>query len=168
VFIVSRAANPEFVKVLGFGVAKLRGGPHATQDTLTATGMNVGTAPYMAPEQWQARTDIDGRADIYSLGVYLLGREPARPLGTGHPATHPRRQVAPLGRCAGWWGTDQRVKFLSRDEPICAQWDSYCDNFPCSHESTYFRLSGSRLSGSRLSGFRSSGRRSSGSSWASS
>ena len=71
-FIVSRAANPEFVKVLGFGVAKLRGGPHATQDTLTATGMNVGTAPYMAPEQWQARTDIDGRADIYSLGVIVF------------------------------------------------------------------------------------------------
>jgi serine/threonine protein kinase len=29
--------------------------------------MIIGTAPYMSPEQWQSKPDIDGRADIYSL-----------------------------------------------------------------------------------------------------
>lgn len=81
VFIVERGTNPEFVKVLDFGVAKLRGDPsQPTNDKLTSTGMIIGTAPYMASEQWQGRPDIDGRADIYSLGVMLFemlcGRRP--------------------------------------------------------------------------------------------
>ena len=67
--------------MLDFGVAKLRGEQALdTSDKLTSTGMIIGTAPYMAPEQWQARPDIDGRADIYSLGVMLFemlcGRRP--------------------------------------------------------------------------------------------
>ncbi len=73
IFITARATDAEFVKVLDFGVAKLRGDPTATDDKLTATGMIIGTAPYMAPEQWQARPDIDGRADIYALGVFAAG-----------------------------------------------------------------------------------------------
>ena len=48
-------------------VAKLRGDPTAVDDKLTSTGMIIGTAPYMSPEQWQSKPDIDGRADIYSL-----------------------------------------------------------------------------------------------------
>ena len=71
VFIVPRNNNPEFVKVLDFGVAKLRGESAAsgTDDKLTATGMIIGTAPYMSPEQWNSLPDIDGRSDIYALGV---------------------------------------------------------------------------------------------------
>jgi len=70
VFIVCRNTNPEFVKVLDFGVAKLRGDPGSgTDDKLTATGMIIGTAPYMSPEQWNTLPDVDGRADIYALGV---------------------------------------------------------------------------------------------------
>jgi serine/threonine-protein kinase len=81
VFIVERTTNPEFVKVLDFGVAKLRGDPATpTSDKLTSLGMLIGTAPYMAPEQWQARPDIDGRADIFALGVIvfemLCGKRP--------------------------------------------------------------------------------------------
>jgi serine/threonine-protein kinase len=72
VFIVERTTNPEFVKVLDFGVAKLRGDPLQTDEKLTSTGMIIGTAPYMAPEQWQARPDIDGRADVYALGVIMF------------------------------------------------------------------------------------------------
>ena len=72
VFIVERTTNPEFVKVLDFGVAKLRGDPLQSDEKLTSTGMIIGTAPYMAPEQWQARPDIDGRADIYALGVMMF------------------------------------------------------------------------------------------------
>ena len=72
VFIVERAANAEFVKVLDFGVAKLRGDSLQTDEKLTGTGMIIGTAPYMSPEQWQSRPDVDGRADIYALGVMLF------------------------------------------------------------------------------------------------
>ena len=46
-----------------FGIAKA-----ATGQRLTGTGMSIGTPHYMSPEQARAQT-IDGRSDIYSLGV---------------------------------------------------------------------------------------------------
>lgn len=53
-------------KVMDFGVAKVTRG----QD-LTADGTTVGTLHYMSPEQIVGSKGIDGRADIYSLGVTL-------------------------------------------------------------------------------------------------
>ncbi|AWV91110.1 serine/threonine-protein kinase [Bradymonas sediminis] len=53
-------------KVMDFGVAKVVRG----QD-LTADGTTVGTLHYMSPEQIVGSKGIDGRADIYSLGVTL-------------------------------------------------------------------------------------------------
>ena len=56
------------VKIADFGIAKLMG--EAKENlTLTASGMVVGTANYMAPEQIEHPQDVDQRADIYSLGV---------------------------------------------------------------------------------------------------
>ena len=46
-----------------FGIAKA-----ATGQKLTGTGMSIGTPHYMSPEQARAQT-IDGRSDIYSLGI---------------------------------------------------------------------------------------------------
>lgn len=53
-------------KIMDFGVAKVTRG----QD-LTADGTTVGTLHYMSPEQIVGSKGIDGRADIYSLGVTM-------------------------------------------------------------------------------------------------
>jgi serine/threonine protein kinase len=76
------------VKIADFGLAKFVHGEKGGQPsfTLTQTGMNMGTAAYMAPEQIEHPQDVDHRADIYSLGVVFyemltgglpLGRFPA-------------------------------------------------------------------------------------------
>ena len=58
-----------------FGIARLGG----LNQSLTAEGSTIGTPGYMAPEQWQGG-ELDGRADLYSLGVVfyqcLSGRLP--------------------------------------------------------------------------------------------
>ncbi|HRG99913.1 MAG TPA: serine/threonine-protein kinase, partial [Polyangiaceae bacterium] len=69
VMLVARGHDSMFVKVLDFGVAKSHTATEA-ETALTRTGVLVGTIEYMAPEQILGRK-IDGRTDIYSLGVLL-------------------------------------------------------------------------------------------------
>lgn len=62
------------VKVLDFGIAKANGSPgsvDAGAGTLTRTGQVLGTPHYMAPEVIFGEDDIDGRADVWSLGVIV-------------------------------------------------------------------------------------------------
>jgi len=72
----------EVAKVLDFGIAKLRqAAGDATQSGVTMTGMVVGTPLYMSPEQFmgkKAGEEIDGRTDLYSLGVVLYQMVTAR------------------------------------------------------------------------------------------
>jgi predicted Ser/Thr protein kinase len=61
--------DPDFVKLLDFGVARLRD-PAVITDRLTWTGIVVGTPSYLAPELWQG-APADERSDIYALGATL-------------------------------------------------------------------------------------------------
>lgn len=72
VLVVSN--GQEVAKVLDFGIAKIQGAnTNTTGMSLTATGMVIGTPPYMSPEQARGADSegIDGRSDIYSLGVVM-------------------------------------------------------------------------------------------------
>ncbi|MEB2360599.1 MAG: protein kinase [Bryobacteraceae bacterium] len=68
-------AEGEVVKLMDFGIARL-----AADRRLTQTGRTVGSLYYMSPEQIKGALDLDGRADLYSLGVTLYemvtGRKP--------------------------------------------------------------------------------------------
>ena len=66
----SEDGGPPEIKVLDFGIARpTRGDGEAS--SLTRTGSTLGTPYYMSPEQIYAEKDIDGRADVWSLGVIL-------------------------------------------------------------------------------------------------
>jgi eukaryotic-like serine/threonine-protein kinase len=81
IYLESRSGNPEFVKILDFGIAKVMRGetidPQSPQ--LTATGQTLGTLEYMSPEQLMGKA-LDGRSDVYALGVLayemITGRLP--------------------------------------------------------------------------------------------
>jgi len=72
--------EPEFAKVLDFGVAKVKSGDlTGSAGSRTQTGMMIGTPYYMSPEQTQAK-DIDQRADLWAIAVIafecLTGQRP--------------------------------------------------------------------------------------------
>ncbi len=73
IFLVRRAEDPDFVKVLDFGISKIMNaeisdGARAS----TKTGSVIGTAYYMSPEQAQGRKNLDHRTDVWAIGVILF------------------------------------------------------------------------------------------------
>lgn len=71
-FLCALGLHYDFVKVLDFGLVKCVDNAQAT--LMTAEGTTAGTPAYMAPEIAMGEQNIDGRADIYSLGcvAYFL------------------------------------------------------------------------------------------------
>lgn len=73
-FLAKGASDRLIVKVLDFGIAKMMRpaeGKKPWQTSLTGANILMGTLPYMSPEQLKSPKDVDGRADIWSLGVVL-------------------------------------------------------------------------------------------------
>jgi serine/threonine protein kinase len=105
----------ERIKVLDFGIAKVappgstpKPAPEADGDGnefATAVGTTMGTPKYMAPEQYGSAAKVDGKADVFALGVMLYEMvsgqvpfpktslsafaEPPRPLGEVQPGISP-------------------------------------------------------------------------------
>ncbi len=107
-FISPREHSPEFVKIIDFGIAKIRDG---SEEQLTRTGAIMGTAEYMSPEQGQG-AELDGRSDLYSVGVILyrmlVGRVPFKagnPMATVfqhvHDAPVPPSKACPEAKFGG-------------------------------------------------------------------
>ena len=72
VYLITHKGRKNFVKVVDFGIAKLTDQAGASTGK-TLVGMVMGTPAYMSPEQGGGKTsEIDGRSDIYSLGVMMF------------------------------------------------------------------------------------------------
>jgi tRNA A-37 threonylcarbamoyl transferase component Bud32 len=94
IMLIERGNQQNFAKVLDFGVAKLEG------SDITRSGAMFGTPQYMSPEQLLSET-LDGRSDLYSLGVMLYemlaGKLPfSSPTAVGFVTAHLHEQPPPL------------------------------------------------------------------------
>jgi eukaryotic-like serine/threonine-protein kinase len=70
IFITKNQSGHPIAKILDFGISKVV--DTAASFSLTRTGTVVGSPAYMSPEQAAGREDLDGRADIWSLGVVMF------------------------------------------------------------------------------------------------
>ena len=99
--VVHRDIKPENVMlheggaiVTDFGIAKAVS--EAGSESLTQTGMAIGTPAYMSPEQASGEVNLDGRSDIYSLGCMLYEMIAGEP-----PFTGPNAQSIIMKRFGG-------------------------------------------------------------------
>jgi serine/threonine-protein kinase len=75
IYVCRMGLEYDFVKVLDFGLVKVRHRDHETETMLTIDHTTTGTPAYMAPEIIMGESDVDRRADVYALGCvayYLL------------------------------------------------------------------------------------------------
>jgi serine/threonine-protein kinase len=135
IFLIPRGDDPDFVKVLDFGIAKLMQ-PDNDMQVKTQTGALIGTPSFMSPEQCRGQP-IDQRTDLYALGVImyqmLTGRLPFIAEGLGelllaHMTQPPRppRELSPeipptveqtVLRCLE---KDQAKRFQTAEEILAA------------------------------------------------
>jgi serine/threonine protein kinase len=132
--LVHRDIKPENIllmedgtlKITDFGIVrKALAGPEMLETTgevrrvaARMTTAGIGTADYMAPEQWGDQSGIDSRADIFAFGTCLYEMLCG---GRPHPMTAGPRQEAPEpGRMRGGKGLLERLSRLMRR---CVDWD---------------------------------------------
>src|SRR6266852_3372831 len=71
-FLIRRPDGTNAVKVLDFGISKVMPGKGSSSDNaMTRTRAVMGSPLYMSPEQMTSTRDVDGRTDIWALGVIL-------------------------------------------------------------------------------------------------
>lgn len=76
--------SPDGAILVDFGIA--RAIAQSGEDRVTRSGFVVGTEEYMSPEQAAGGDDVDGRTDLYSLGIVLFEAIAGRPPFTGPSA----------------------------------------------------------------------------------
>jgi eukaryotic-like serine/threonine-protein kinase len=78
-FLTRRPDGSDLVKILDFGISKWSA-EEAEVEELTQTGVVLGSPKYMAPEQLFGSSEVDSRADVWSIGAILyellIGRPP--------------------------------------------------------------------------------------------
>jgi eukaryotic-like serine/threonine-protein kinase len=79
-FVIDKDGEPDFVKLVDFGISKVRSDDAENKPNLTRTNSALGTPLYMSPEQARSPRDVDQRSDLYSVGAILYetlaGRTP--------------------------------------------------------------------------------------------
>jgi serine/threonine-protein kinase len=133
--VLTDPGEPDFVKVMDFGLAKLRESrEEAANASVTRAGFIIGTPYYMAPEQIRGESP-DPRTDIYALGALmykcLTGEPPFwAPTPVGVLTKHLTDPLVPPSQRRGRWdlppeadaiiaramAKDPRDRFASMDE----------------------------------------------------
>jgi hypothetical protein len=95
-FLTKRADGSPLVKVLDFGISKLRPREGTSGDARTGTSALMGSPLYMSPEQLESARDVDARSDVWALGVVLFELVAGTPPFDGE--TLPQVVAAIMGR----------------------------------------------------------------------
>ncbi len=114
VMLVDAGAGNVTVKILDFGIAKLR--EQVLMDSKSLEGVSIGTPQYMSPEQASGEINLDHRADIYSAGVLfyelLTGEVPFK--GTTVVQTLLMHLTKPLQKMSASLGIPENVEAIVR------------------------------------------------------